>query len=133
MVFDKEERMIDDYTGIIPVKKCGTVVGFSRNFVYVCVYGHLRSFEGNVCFMATKIRPVEDFNEITFHFIQVIYVHGRDFSPPRTSAYPLGLDQMQKLLKAGYGLTNSNIICGGEQTMRKERTKRQTSTLVVQQ
>ncbi|KAH9562804.1 hypothetical protein CY35_05G091500 [Sphagnum magellanicum] len=44
------------------------------NFTYVQVHGLLRSFQGkqNVAF---SVRHVTDFNEVTFHFLEVVYVH----------------------------------------------------------
>lgn len=44
---------------------------------YVRVFGHLRAFSGRKMVVALSIRPVTDMNEITFHFLEVIYVRER--------------------------------------------------------
>lgn len=43
--------------------------------VYVRVYGHVRSFEKKKNIHAYKIRVIQDFNEVTYHFLQVIFQH----------------------------------------------------------
>ncbi|OWM87013.1 hypothetical protein CDL15_Pgr016050 [Punica granatum] len=43
--------------------------------MYVRVHGHLKSFQGKRQLNVFSIRPVTDFNEITTHFIECIYVH----------------------------------------------------------
>lgn len=45
--------------------------------VYVRVYGHLRKFQNNekTNFVALSMQPIEDFNEITFHLLESVYVH----------------------------------------------------------
>ncbi|CAN1326369.1 Replication protein A 32 kDa subunit B [Linum perenne] len=54
----------------------------SLNFVYmfgvgtyVRVHGHLRGFQGKRFINIFTIRPVTDYNEVTSHFIECIYVH----------------------------------------------------------
>ncbi|KDP36391.1 hypothetical protein JCGZ_08660 [Jatropha curcas] len=42
---------------------------------YVRVHGHLRGLQGRRFINAFSIRPITDFNEITSHFIECIYVH----------------------------------------------------------
>ncbi|KAL3701791.1 hypothetical protein R1sor_019813 [Riccia sorocarpa] len=92
MVKEKEHRildvtfLLDDYTGVIRVKKWVDPKDSSelrefdslRNMSYVRVFGHLHNLEGTINLIATKIRPIEDFNEVTFHFLEVIYVHARN-------------------------------------------------------
>lgn len=42
---------------------------------YVRIYGHLRSWENKNSIFSLKIKPVTDFNEITFHNCDIIYAH----------------------------------------------------------
>eukprot|EP00301_Raphidiophrys_heterophryoidea_P014865 c23336_g1_i1.p1 GENE.c23336_g1_i1~~c23336_g1_i1.p1 ORF type:complete len:302 (+),score=76.10 c23336_g1_i1:33-908(+) len=46
-----------------------------RENTYVRVFGALRSSENNVNVLAYNMRAVEDFNEITYHFLEAISVH----------------------------------------------------------
>jgi len=46
-----------------------------REGVYVRVIGNLRAFNSNRSLVAFRIRPITDFNELTFHLLEVIYVH----------------------------------------------------------
>ncbi|MCO5577366.1 hypothetical protein L7F22_031197 [Adiantum nelumboides] len=89
MVFDKEERatdvsfLIDDGTGRVEVKRWidgqdtheSMEMAALQNGVYVRVHGHLRSFQGKRNIVAFSVRPVTDFNEITYHFLECIFVH----------------------------------------------------------
>jgi len=43
--------------------------------IYVRVVGHLRSFHGKRSVVAFRIHPISDFNEITYHNLEVLYVH----------------------------------------------------------
>ncbi|KAK6942044.1 OB-fold nucleic acid binding domain, AA-tRNA synthetase-type [Dillenia turbinata] len=43
--------------------------------MYVRVHGHLKSFQGKKQLVAFAVRPITDFNEITTHFLECIYVH----------------------------------------------------------
>lgn len=43
--------------------------------VYVRVTGQLRTFQGQRNVVAFQIRPVSDFNEVTYHFLEVVYAH----------------------------------------------------------
>lgn len=60
--------------------------------MYVRVIGNLRSFQGQLSFMAHRINPITDFNEVTYHFLEVIYVHIQNtrgsFQPLQGGAYP---------------------------------------------
>ena len=49
---------------------------FSRENTYVRVIGHLKSFrENSRSLIAYSLNPVVDFNEITYHMIDVIHSH----------------------------------------------------------
>jgi len=43
--------------------------------IYVRVIGHLRSFMNKRSIVAFRIQPLKDFNELTYHFLEVLYVH----------------------------------------------------------
>ncbi|RVW52330.1 Replication protein A 32 kDa subunit A [Vitis vinifera] len=100
MVFDKSERVtdvsfaLDDGTGRIECKRWVNEAFDTRemenirevlilffNFVpnsdgiYVRLNGHLRSSGGNRQLVAFSVRPVTNFDEIAFHFIEVIHLH----------------------------------------------------------
>lgn len=45
---------------------------------YVRVYGHLRLFQGQRGVIAFNMRPVTDFNEITYHFLEVVYCNSHN-------------------------------------------------------
>ncbi|BBN12706.1 replication factor A2 [Marchantia polymorpha subsp. ruderalis] len=89
MVFNKEEKVtdvsfiLDDFTGRIEVKKwidgqdSEELVELRniRNGIYVRIYGHLRSFQGKRNVVAFSVRPIKEFDEVTFHFVEAIYVH----------------------------------------------------------
>ena len=49
---------------------------FNREDTYVRVCGHLKSFQDNKCsIIAFSINPIKDFNEITYHMLDVIHAH----------------------------------------------------------
>lgn len=56
-----------------------------REGVYVRVYGHLRAFNNQRSVVAFSIQPITNFNEVTYHFLEVIYVHLYHTKGPLTS------------------------------------------------
>ncbi|VFQ81318.1 unnamed protein product [Cuscuta campestris] len=70
---------LDDGTGRIdcyrwlnePFDK--TEMGAISNGMYVKVHGHLKGFQGKKQLMTYSVRPVEDYNEIPYHFAEAIY------------------------------------------------------------
>ncbi|KAL5699193.1 hypothetical protein ACHQM5_030132 [Ranunculus cassubicifolius] len=46
-----------------------------QNGMYVRIHGHLKPFQGKKQLVLFSARPVTDFNEIAYHFIECIYVH----------------------------------------------------------
>lgn len=87
LVFEKAERntdvgfTVDDGTGRI---KCRRWV--NENFdskemeeiqdgMYVRVNGHLKAFQGIRQIVAFSVRPVKNFDEVAFHYIECIYNH----------------------------------------------------------
>ncbi|ERN05437.1 hypothetical protein AMTRI_Chr12g234920 [Amborella trichopoda] len=87
MVANKVERVtdvqfiLDDGTGRIDVHRWvndatdSNEMAIVKNGIYVRVIGHLKSFQGKKHATAFSVRPITDFNEITCHFLECIYVH----------------------------------------------------------
>ncbi|KAI5060148.1 hypothetical protein GOP47_0024568 [Adiantum capillus-veneris] len=89
MVVDKEENTshvsfaLDDGTGRVDVNcwmngqemhTCKEILKV-QNGGYVCIYGHLCVLQGKKSIVALSIRLIVDFNEVTFHFLESVYVH----------------------------------------------------------
>jgi replication factor A2 len=75
---------IEDGTGKIDVRKWinrDEDVAFMRQRsslregVYVRIVGELRAFQDQKSITAIHIRPLDDFNEITYHLLEAIHVH----------------------------------------------------------
>eukprot|EP01105_Mastigella_eilhardi_P007133 TRINITY_DN18587_c0_g1_i1.p2 TRINITY_DN18587_c0_g1~~TRINITY_DN18587_c0_g1_i1.p2 ORF type:complete len:262 (-),score=60.74 TRINITY_DN18587_c0_g1_i1:64-849(-) len=47
----------------------------NRAGAYVRVAGHLRSFMGKRSVVACSVQPLTDYNELTYHLLEVVYVH----------------------------------------------------------
>ncbi|KAE9586482.1 putative replication factor A protein [Lupinus albus] len=89
MVFEKAERntdvnfVLDDGTGRIKCRRWVNETFDSKEMeeiqdgMYVRVYGHLKSFQGVRQLVAFSVRPVTNFDEISFHFIDCIHNHLR--------------------------------------------------------
>ncbi|XP_019447508.1 PREDICTED: replication protein A 32 kDa subunit A-like [Lupinus angustifolius] len=89
MVFEKAERntdvnfVLDDGTGRIKCRRWVNEAFDSKEMeeiqdgMYVRVYGHLKSFQGVRQLVAFSVRPVTNFDEISFHFIDCIHNHLR--------------------------------------------------------
>ncbi|KAJ4833573.1 hypothetical protein Tsubulata_026889 [Turnera subulata] len=87
MVSDITEKVtdvsfiIDDGTGRIGCRRWvnenfETVeMGAIKDGMYVRVNGHLKTFQNEMHLLAFSVRPVTDFDEITFHFIDCIHTH----------------------------------------------------------
>ncbi|GAB2291459.1 hypothetical protein Dimus_025714 [Dionaea muscipula] len=87
MVFNKVERVtdvgfiVDDGTGRIDIHRWvneaidSKEMDIIRDGMYVSVFGHLKGFQGKKQITAYAVRPVTDFNELTYHFIECAYVH----------------------------------------------------------
>lgn len=52
---------------------------------YVRVNGRLNSFSNRISVVAHSMRPVEDFNEISFHFLDAIQTHFLFVKPGSTA------------------------------------------------
>ncbi|KAJ1420134.1 hypothetical protein SESBI_14574 [Sesbania bispinosa] len=87
MVFEKAERntdvsfVLDDGTGRIKCRRWVNETFDTKEMeeiqdgMYVRLYGHLRSFQGVRQLVAFSVRPVTNFDEISFHFIDCIHNH----------------------------------------------------------
>ncbi|KAL2928908.1 Replication protein A 32 kDa subunit B [Bienertia sinuspersici] len=87
MVFDKVERVtdvgffLDDGTGRINVLRwinepCDTnEMANIKDKMYVRVHANLKGFQGKRQLVAFAVRPMTDFNELSFHFLECMYVH----------------------------------------------------------
>jgi hypothetical protein len=53
---------------------------------YVRVYGNLRSFQGKTNVVAFSVRPVTDFNEVTYHSLEVS--HHAPATTKKKAAHP---------------------------------------------
>lgn len=56
---------------------------------YVRVVGNLREFNGGLHVVGFQLLPIKDFNEITFHALEVISVHLRNTKGPPGGAAPV--------------------------------------------
>ncbi|XP_014503754.1 replication protein A 32 kDa subunit A isoform X1 [Vigna radiata var. radiata] len=89
MAFEKVERntdvnfVLDDGTGRIKCRRWVNETFDTKemeevmNGMYVRVFGHLKSFQGVRQLVAFSVRPVTNFEEIPFHFIDCIHNHLR--------------------------------------------------------
>ena len=60
--------------------------------MYVKVIGHLKQFNKPRNIVAFKIRPIEDFNEVTHHMAEVMYAHlAVTKGPPVVRVHALGV------------------------------------------
>ena len=44
---------------------------------YVVVHGIIKEYDGRLTISAYDMRPVEDFNQVTHHYLEAIYVHAK--------------------------------------------------------
>ena len=85
---------LDDGTGTVVVKqwvdaddadaaskKDAVTVG-----KYARVYGHVKQFGSDTSVVAFSVRPVEDHNEVTYHFLEAVYCNSHNAS--RADAKP---------------------------------------------
>jgi len=74
---------IDDGTGIIDVKVwhenddsgMTQVKDAVEEGTYVRVYGHLRQWQKSLNVVAFRLKQLDSFDEVTYHFLEVIRVH----------------------------------------------------------
>ncbi|XP_008803558.1 replication protein A 32 kDa subunit A-like [Phoenix dactylifera] len=106
MVSNKVERTtdvtftLDDGTGRIDIIRWvneasdANETAILQNGMYVSVSGSLKGFQDKKRAVAFSIRPVTDYNEIAFHFIQCIHIHLENTrmkvgGPTQTQANPV--------------------------------------------
>ncbi|KAJ9535449.1 hypothetical protein OSB04_un001428 [Centaurea solstitialis] len=87
MIFNKAERvtdvsfLLDDGTGRIDCNRWVNDPVDTKEMesmvdgMYVRVHGQLKGFQGKKQLLVFGIKPVTDFDEITNHFVECIYVH----------------------------------------------------------
>ncbi|XP_077239854.1 replication protein A 32 kDa subunit A-like isoform X2 [Tasmannia lanceolata] len=87
MVSNKVEKVtdvsfsLDDGTGRVEVHRWtndsaeSNEVAVIQNGMYVRVNGHLKAFQGKKHVAAFSVRPVTDYDEVAYHFIQCIHAH----------------------------------------------------------
>ncbi|XP_057496002.1 replication protein A 32 kDa subunit B-like isoform X2 [Actinidia eriantha] len=87
MVFNKAERItdvsfvLDDGTGRIDCIRWVNEAVDTKEMeeisdgMYVRVHGHLKGFQGKKQLVVFSIRPLTDYNEIAYHFVECMYVH----------------------------------------------------------
>ena len=78
-----QEYVVDDGTGAVNVKRWvdaedEAAKGAVAVGQYVRVYGHVRVFQGVRSVIAFNLRPVTDFNEVTYHFLEVVYCNAHN-------------------------------------------------------
>ncbi|KAJ8763832.1 hypothetical protein K2173_003614 [Erythroxylum novogranatense] len=116
MVFDKTEKVtdvnfvVDDGTGRIGCRRWVNE-GFDTmemeaiwDGMYVRVNGHLKSYQGRVQLVAFSVRPLTNFDEITFHFLDCIYSHLQNCK------------QLQGGATTQHQMTESRSVSSGYQT-----------------
>lgn len=73
--------VLTDGTGQVEVKQwiddenADSMIELAKEGRYVRIFGNVRSVNGNHIVQSFTIRPITDFNEVTFHNLEVIYVH----------------------------------------------------------
>ncbi|GMH03164.1 hypothetical protein Nepgr_005003 [Nepenthes gracilis] len=101
MVFNKVERItdvgfvLDDGTGRIDVHRWVNEAFDTKEMesimdgMYVRVFGHLKGFQGKRQLTSFAVRPITDFNEVTYHFIECVYVHDYNHRSRRVGSLPI--------------------------------------------
>ncbi|XP_022135426.1 replication protein A 32 kDa subunit B isoform X2 [Momordica charantia] len=112
---------LDDGTGRIDCSKWVNEAADSNEVegildgMYVRVHGHLKSFQGKTTLNVFSIRSVTDYNEITSHFIECIYVHFYNTRLRKQHSSMTTRPQMTNLSNSpmkGYQAASSNQYSG---------------------
>ncbi|CAE6006506.1 unnamed protein product [Arabidopsis arenosa] len=75
---------LDDGTGRIDCKRWVNETFDAREMesvrdgTYVRVNGHLKTFQGKTQLLVFSVRPIMDFNEVTFHYIECIHFYSQN-------------------------------------------------------
>lgn len=87
LVCNKVERVtdvgfvLDDGTGRVDVHRWvhepfdSNEMATIKDGMYVRVYANLKGFQGKRQLIAFAVRPLTDFNELSYHFLECMYVH----------------------------------------------------------
>ena len=62
------------------------IFDFYRVDTYVRINGRLNSFGNRVSVVGHSMRPVKDFNEVTYHFLDAIHTHLKFVKPDSKSS-----------------------------------------------
>jgi len=81
---------------------------------YVRVIGHLRSFLNSRSVLAFRIIPITNFNEVTFHHLDVIYVHLYNTFGPPANATNAGQQSNNFFQGGGNGYVPNQSSTGGD-------------------
>jgi len=75
---------LDDGTGTIDCKRWvnesfdAREMESVRDGTYVRLNGHLKTFQGKKQLLVFSVRPIMDFNEVTFHYIECIHFYSQN-------------------------------------------------------
>uniref|UniRef100_A0A1J3I755 Replication protein A 32 kDa subunit A n=1 Tax=Noccaea caerulescens TaxID=107243 RepID=A0A1J3I755_NOCCA len=78
---------LDDGTGTIDCKRWvnesfdAREMESVRDGIYVRLNGHLKTFQGKKQLLVFSVRPIVDFNEVTFHYIECIHFYSQNTEP----------------------------------------------------
>jgi len=78
---------------------------------YVVVHGQIKEYDGKLTISAYDMRPVEDFNQVTHHYLEAIYVHAKrtgKVAVAEVAGVPVKRDSM-----AGFHPTTAGQSAGG--------------------
>jgi len=80
---------------------------------YIRVIGNIKEFSGKRQISAFNVRPVEDFNEVTYHGLESIFVHLRSekdsSADTKTADVPMVTGQSSHMNNAGASHTNDGM------------------------
>eukprot|EP00850_Spirogloea_muscicola_P024361 SM000694S20651 [mRNA] locus=s694:113:1676:+ [translate_table: standard] len=79
---------------------------------YVRVHGHLRVFQGRKYLVGFCVRSVTDFNEVTFHNLECIFVHLAASAPAAQPSAAIGASNGPYARPPPYAATPVNPVSG---------------------
>ncbi|PIA26188.1 hypothetical protein AQUCO_09600030v1 [Aquilegia coerulea] len=125
IVCDKVDRQtevaftIDDGTGRLDCKRWlneeidAKEMAEIQEGMYVRMYGHLRGFHGQEKMVAFSVRPITNFNEVSYHFIECVYVHvyntKSQMQGSAQTQFPVSNSAMGMNGSMGYQTSNTNL------------------------
>ena len=115
---------IDDGTGVMEVKQWvdgdaapDSVREVHKEGEYIHVWGRLKDFNGKRHIGSHKIRPITDFNEISYHLLEATAVHLFFTRGPPESANAGGVKSEDLMVDHGYGGAVSNGASAGGRSL----------------